>query len=959
MTLTVNFVSNQQGIVAAATLTQVRFWDKSLTTNGVVTSWLWKFGDKYTWIPDGGVNPTWVDISGASTTIFQVNDRVWFSSTGSLPGSLVATTLYWVKSVFVAGGYTGITVSTTQGGAAVSVNGSYSGTLYIQHGSDQQNPIASYRSIAAGQYDVALTCNDSGGTGLTTTTKTGYINAVAYSFSKPVNAGIFGRISIFVYNSTVATVINRVKSNNNNLYFQSLKATGYMDKAGVATFIVYQNGSATATETGLMVADSSVAIIAGRDVIWSGKITKAVKTVINTFDTANPACYWTVECDSDIAKMKNQNVKSANQISYNAPPGYIINQLVAPNAAGDINWAGVVTPSIISYEGANIQYTITNADMYSQFITLAELTGYDWRTRNDWVKYAYGVSGYSPSAKTVTVSAIAPYTTNNFAGYWLLFVNANNADVVTLAFNNGGGNGNLQPIVVGDTLRQQGGTVHGIVQQVTVTSGSWAAGTAAGTIVLLETDGTWVGSQYCDDVTKSLSNEAYITGVTPVSQTNNTGIKSFGLIASNTTTVITLASITNPMNPPVSSDDVIILGTPVLDFSSDLRQPSYLSTFTINKARQSTLQNGYEFTDQSDFKQVATSVIVKSKIPYAPTVAAGAWPTLVNNGSATLPLYAKDAWGVQANFFQNSTWITQKTSGYIYSYTANATTLIVIGQGFAIKNGDKLMMVATRTPGGAQVTPSLTLNADPTTQTQADGTLTTTFSFASAPDTYSWAKYGSFLCLNRLYVKDTSIYTGADSTYYIDGIPEFVANGTGVDAVYGPYLSASYLTETVSIPFPFLPGAIVTNSAYSQASPQTGSPLQIFGNILKTMTLDTMVPFEYLGLYATNYLINNSYYYRKGGFWAFVYDWFKPDIRPVNEVSENGWLKAGDEICVLQNTADTPTDLQYGQYKNQWQILGWTLDADQMVVTAELGDFERNTNTLINDKTSGINYTIT
>ena len=133
----------------------------------------------------------------------------------------------------------------------------------------------------------------------------------------------------------------------------------------------------------------------------------------------------------------------------------------------------------------------------------------------------------------------------------------------------------------------------------------------------------------------------------------------------------------------------------------------------------------------------------------------------------------------------------------------------------------------------------------------------------------------------------------------------------------------------------------------------------MFGLILKTITADSTAMYPDLEVYAMNYLVNFSYYYRKGTFWAFIYDWFKADIRAVNEVSENGWLRAGDEICILQNTADTPTDLQYGQYKNQWQIVGWTLDADQMTVTAELGDHERNTNTLINDKTSGINYTIT
>ena len=955
MTLTVNFISNQQGIVAGNS-TDVRFWDKSVTTNGIVTSWFWTFGDSYSWIPDGTTNPTWIDISGASTTLFQVDDRVTFSSPGSLPGSLSATVAYWVKTVASAGGYTIITVSTTQGGSAVTANGGGYGSGYtIHHGSDQQNPITSYRNVVAGNYNVSLTCNDSGNTGATTTTKTGYINAIAYTFSKPVNAGIYGRITIFVYDSTNATVINRLKSANNHLFFQSLKCTGYIDKSDTATFTVYTTGDATATEIGMMVADKNVTIISGRDVIWSGKISRAIQTKMSLYDTANPFMSWAVECDSDIAKMRYQNVKAANQIAYNAPPGVIINKLVEPAVAGDIDWRGVVIPSLISYEGANIQYTITSADMQSQFLTLADLTGFDWRTRNDWIKYAYGASGYDPIAKTVTVSAIAPYTTNSFAGKWLLFVNANDSDIVTLAFTNGGLNNGGHTVTIGETLAQQSATVHGTVLNVTLTSGSWTLGTAAGTITLQETDGAWISGQYFD-ASIAGANSAYITTVTPVSQTNTIGIKAYGNVASNTTTVITLTSITNPMNPPVSTDDVIILGSPVLDFSSDLRQPTYVSTFTMNKARDATLQNGYEMNDMSDFKQIITKAIAKGKAAFVdPRTSIST--TIA--GTLVATLYAFDAWDPVHNFFDYSTYITQLTEGYIYSYTANATSLILIGQGYALKSGDQVFCQGIRADGSVY-TATVALSGSPTTQIQSDGTPTTTIPLTGLIEGYNWPKYGQFYGY-KTYYKPTGVvmnlyggafYVGSDYRSYSPG---------GTDAVYGPYMTLDPVGAGSVLNNPHLPGCIMQQQYYAPppSTVEPNSPIDLFGIISKTFTADQGVTPGQLEIYVTNQLINNSFYYRKGTFWAFVYDWFKPDIRQVNEVSENGWLKAGDEICVLQHTGDSATDLQYGQYKNQWQVVGWTLDADQMTISAELGDHERNTNTLINDKTSGINYTIT
>jgi len=877
MTLTVNFISNPQGIVAGNALTQVRFWDKSLTTNGVVTSWVWKFAPTRAFTATSSPNI----LLATASSYFAVDDRVMLSNSGgALPTGLSASVVYWVKAATA----TYITISLTQGGAAVTYSDAGTGTHSIQQASDQQNPIIPYRNIAAGTYDVSLTCNDSGGTGATTATKTGYINAATLAFSKPTNAGLFGRITIFIYDSANATAINRVKTTNNNLFFQALKCSDTITKAGVTTFTVYNAGGATATEIGLLAADKNVAIISGRDVIWTGKISRAVQAKMSLYDTASPFMSWSVECDSDISKMRLQNVKAANQIAYNAPPGYIINKLVEPDAATDIDWRGAVNPSLISYEGANIQYTITSADMYTQFITLADLTGYDWRTRNDWVKYAYGASGYDSTAKTVTVSAITPYTTNSFAGKWLLFVNDVNADATT----------------------------------------------------------------------------------------NNVGIKVYGLVASNTTTVITMSSITNATLAPASTNDVIILGNPVLDFSSDFRQPTYISTFTMNKARQSTLQNGYEMNDLSDFKQIITKVVAKGKRTDTGT-------------TITSSFAAVTSWIDAQNRFTDTTYITYRTMGYVQATQDNvdASTSYVFLKGWnwalpSISSFSSVYIIAFIEPttggsaalgyqfknptemilNGERVT-KLTINA-PVISTNAPNGATALYQYEDDPSTH-WGMV--------LYVKsytDIGWTTGAgsgqpDLKCGSDTIAPVPGNTTsaGTDAVFGPYILV-YPPVGNNLPSPHYPGCIIwKTSSYSETSPASGSPAQMFGTIMKTITADSTAMYPDIEIYATNYLINHSFYYRKGTFWSFVYDWFRPDIRLAAELSENGWLRAGDEICILQNTGDTPTDTQYGQYKNQWQVVGWTLDADQMVVTVELGDHERNTNTLINDKTSGINYTIT
>jgi hypothetical protein len=698
-------------------------------------------------------------------------------------------------------------------------------------------------------------CNDSGATGHTTTTKTGFLVVNTTGYAKPTDSGIYGRITIFVYDSTNATAINRIKSTNNNLFFYGLNCSGSITKAGTASFTVYNAGGATATEIGLMAADKNVAIISGRDVIWSGKISRAAQSKMSLYDTASPFMSWEVECESDISKMRYQDVLAANQTEYNAPPGYIVNKLVEPASASDIDWRGAVTPSLITYEGANIQYTITNADMQSQFLTLAELTGFDWRTRNDWVKYLYGASGYNSSAKTVTVTSTSPYSTNEFAGMWLLFVNNVNSDATA----------------------------------------------------------------------------------------NNIGIKAYGKVASNTTTVITMSSITNSTNPPASSNYVIILGEPVLDFTSDLRQPTYVDTFTMNKARTSALINGYEMNDTSDFKTVITQATAKAKDVFLDVTNA-------------IKVSATTVWNEETVFFDHASYITFKTEGWVKTGTATTSDIYLYDWDYALQNGDAVDICYYDSAGSLTVE-SFTVDSTSEVYDENNDKLTCVSLNVALTHTYP---AGTFLTCRTLYFKDTTVLnTGGENRV---GGESITLRAGGTDAVYGAYLTTNGTSdrgESSTQVYPHYPGCIAIDDTYTVASPETGSPMYYFNLINKTLTADQKITISDLDVYATNYLINHSYYYRKGTFWAFVYDWFKYDIRAASEVSEAGWVKEGDRICILQNTGDSATDTQYGQYKNQWQVVAWSLNADQMIVTATLGDHERNTNTLINDKTSGINYTIT
>jgi hypothetical protein len=846
----------------------IRLIDKSSSSGEVITNYVWYDAYALTWAPNA--TSTNIYIATASS-YFAVNQQCVFRCATSFPTGITAhawaaslSIVYWVIEVTS----TYIRVSATKGGAALSYTSNGSGAQYCTPASSYKNGLL--RPLPLGARSVPIYLYVTGSNGGTASATLALPAIAAPSTAKPTSP-LYGRATIFIYDSTDATAINRRKATGNPFFFQKLKVTGSMNKAGTAKFTVVDMGGATATEKGLIVADKNVAIILGHNVIWSGKILRAVQGKMSLYDVASPFSSWSVECESDISKMKNQPVKAANQLTYNLPVGMIVNKLVENSAATDVDWRGVVETSLISFEGPNLLYEITSEDMYSQLMTLASASGFDWRTRNNYVKCLYGASGYSAASKTVTVADITPYTASStpatsFLNRWLLFTNDTNADA----------------------------------------------------------------------------------------SSNTDGVRAYGKITSNTTTVLTMTTINNSSIPPASSGNVIILGGPVLDFTSDLRQYDYQCTFTANKTRAAGLQNAYEMNDKSDFKNIVTKIIVKGK-------------NLYSGKTETVSFGAVTEWIPAEERFDHSTFVTQKTMGYAHS--TDGTYLYLRGWGWALPTDNDPYINLTHADSGGTFYYGYIVASTEVIRSGEKVTRVETYVDWAEPvlpgDTVyvSWAPTGGSDCMPIFVNSFTDIGGGASTTINVrvGDFSYYASLGTlkaGTHAVFGNYINlrAQYGSD-ITIHYP---GCIVWNtSSYSETSPEATSPMAYFGHLEKSFALDQSVSKGDLEVYASKYLINLSQYYKKGGFWSIFYDWFKTDMRPANQVTEAGWISVGDLVAVLQNTGDTVTDVQYGLYKNQWQILSWTLDGDKMSVSCELGDFEMNMNSLINDKTAGVNSTIT
>ena len=350
-----------------------------------------------------------------------------------------------------------------------------------------------------------------------------------------------------------------------------------------------------------------VVVMIGYSVVWSGQILRATNSVTQTYSGTSGYASYSVECESDIGKMKTQGIANPGLVT--GSTGAIVSALVINKASTDINWNGAVDPSIISREGNNIAYTITSADVYDQFITLANSSGFDWRTRMQTV-----IANYSTCTSTTLsfANAIGNYGAGNYAGKWILFP-VPTYTVYVLNYQQGGQYG-AAGVYVGDTLRETSGTVFGVVIGVTLSSGTWAGGNAVGTITVMSTQ-TWTSGQFFDDVTTSASNAAAIASIASTQTVaNQTGILSWAYCSSNASaTALTLTSIQNQgMIPPASSRAVVLIG-PVLDYAWSLEPPMPCLTLLANAASDPTTFQGLNFSDNSDYKSLATVVTVKGK----------------------------------------------------------------------------------------------------------------------------------------------------------------------------------------------------------------------------------------------------------------------------------------------------------------------------------------------------------
>ena len=834
-----------------------------------------------------------------------------------------------------------------------------------------QNPVLTIPAAASNAFTISLYVKSSANATSATTTQTVYQQGSA--LTKPAATDYYKDISIFIYtpngvtgipsgvSAPCATIINRAKTPNNNLFFTDFECVGSISKAGTLNFTIVDTGKSTATEKWLIgTANMCVVVVVGGTVVWSGQILRTINSLTPTYSSSTIYATYEVQCESDVGKMKTQYVNPTNLGKVTGSTGAIISKLIQPTLATDINWNGEVIPAIISREGNTLSYTITAADMYDQFIALAKGSGFDWRTRMQ--TYQANASAIAPgwsSSTTYTFgNTVTPYTTNSFANNWVLLLSTQ-YNVITFAFTGGGANNGGVQLYPGDQVRESSGTIYGTVVSVTTTSGTWAGGNAAGTIVIYSGQ-TWVLGWF--DGLAAGANCAYVSAISSTVVVNNpNGVMSWGYCTSNTTTVMTLTSVQNQgLLASTGTASAIVLIGPVLDYAWSLQTPQPQLTLLSNAPSSSTTSQALNFSDNSNYKALATVVTVKGKT-IVPSQGTGIGSTI------TATLSANQPWDSSYNFFTKSSYVTQRMDGYVYSKAVSGNSVVLYGQGYAWQVGDTFYAWAIYAGGSpaSQIIGPKTVTAI-TTQIQDDGTLTTTLTTGGNIDSNgAWQKYSAVLA-TKCYIADPAWLTNSyPATIYIGSscTRQFQSSSTGTsgDPIYGNYCSVTAVGQFSTPAIPAFPGTLVCLNN----TPSAGSPLTNYGPVLQASTVDVSCTQSDLDVYATQALVNSSYYLRVATVTAkLIMDFATSGARNQYETYTPRMVIEGELICVLTSSVtaqgSNPTAIwPDGQYVNQWQVMSWALDGSAMQVVCELGDYEKNTYTLMQQLTASTNQTLT
>lgn len=206
----------------------------------------------------------------------------------------------------------------------------------------------------------------------------------------------------------------------------------------------------------------------------------------------------------------------------------------------------------------------------------------------------------------------------------------------------------------------------------------------------------------------------------------------------------------------------------------------------------------------------------------------------------------------------------------------------------------------------------------------------------------------------RLYVDDNS---KVGTNEVLIGEELITIDSVGSDSTYGDYIQFADVNDRVSTAsikcYPHDIGALVARTNYTEASPQTGSAYELYGRYIDDRTVDGNITFGTLDTYATNLLLGLGNFYKKATCWVPMVEAYVKRVGEFDIVLQPSMatpIHVSDRLSFTEYTGATPVEYQVVSVKTIF---------DQGKVELELGDFEKNVFTSLEQKTNAVNRTLT
>ena len=219
-----------------------------------------------------------------------------------------------------------------------------------------------------------------------------------------------------------------------------------------------------------------------------------------------------------------------------------------------------------------------------------------------------------------------------------------------------------------------------------------------------------------------------------------------------------------------------------------------------------------------------------------------------------------------------------------------------------------------------------------------------------------------FLLNKRLYVQTAD--NVADNEVLI-GEEKITVDEHGLDTVYGDYIDFSSVinrvTSSILKCYPHDVGALVARTNYTEAAPEEDSaiapidpahPMQC-GIHIGNFTVDGNITYGTLDGYATYMLLGLGYFFKMATTWCPLSYGYVLQVGEFHGSAQSNIsrpIEVGDWISTTEFTGDTPVE---------YEVVEVTIKPDEGRMLLQLGDYEKNVFTSLQQNTNALNRTLT